>query len=257
MFKLIKYSSIIISMISFFGLTIVDDEQKAIEYLKSRNASVRIIDEGIRVSIVNRSLKPSDKFIGDNELDGMVPLKKHLNGLLISSNRITEKGYNKLYIYTNLEFLDIDKHNFNDNCASILIEMKKLRQLRLEETNITDKTLDIISNLKKMEVLDLNSTRISDSGLVNIIDMNRLQYIELNRTGITDKGLEILSKSKSLLSISLDFVNVTDIGAQYLLHMKNIVYLSLRGTKISSEMCEKLQKGMSSYHKDKIIRVDY
>ncbi len=240
--KILKIFIVIIPVIAFIGLTLGKEEQQAIENFKKYYIEIRSHSDGIVIEITNRWAKFNDRLIGDKELDEMAPIKEHLVRLFISSDKITEQGYKKLFIYTNLELLNIKSQNFNDSCSTIFTEMKKLNQLRLEKTKITDKTLKEVSNLKKLELLDVSDTKISDDGLEYVAEMPRLKYLEINGTKISDKGLEILSKSKSLTSIRMRSVNATDKGAQYLLNMKNLINLSIGGTKISFGMRQKLQE---------------
>lgn len=186
------------------------------------------------------------KSITDNDLDVMKIFKDRMNKLSLETDAITNKGFKKIGIYTNLERLSIISHNFDDSCKDIFSGYLKLSDLTIEYASISGVTLKEIAKLNNITRLDLTGSTIHDDDLKYLGDLPKLNNLVLQRTKITDKGLKILSEQKmnNLVYLWLDETDISDEGAEHLLKIKSLSNVTMVKTRVTEKMVNRLRKGL-------------
>jgi Planctomycete cytochrome C. len=98
---------------------------------------------------------------GDAELGALAPLRDRIVAADFSNTAITDRS------------------------ATVLADMKNLRQLRLTNTNITDATIEELGSLRELESLSIFGTRVTPSALPVIAQLPKLRHIYAGATRIS------------------------------------------------------------------------
>jgi hypothetical protein len=139
----------------------------------------------------------------------------------------------RLKVLTGLQGLDLTSTRVTDKGLVHLEGLTKLHSLDLTGTKITDAGLTSVKRLHDLERLDLFGTRVTAAGLAHLIALRRLEELNLSDTRITDPGLAHLAGLKNLRSLNLHQTNVTDAGLAYLTKLTNLEWLDVSGTEVS------------------------
>jgi uncharacterized membrane protein/mono/diheme cytochrome c family protein len=108
--------------------------------------------------------------ITDKELQLLLPLKKQLVWLKLSSTKISDAG------------------------LSVVAQCDSLTKLQLDYTGITDKGMERIATLKQLHLLNLVGTKITATGLLKLAVLKKLQSVYLYQTAIKNTEWEGLKK---------------------------------------------------------------
>lgn len=130
----------------------------AIQKLKQRGIVIIPVAQNSHYLMANFVTADS---ITDKDLDLLLPLKKQLVWLKLSSKKITDEG------------------------LKTIRQLNNLTRLQLDNTLITDKGLISLQSLTSLQYLNLVATKITAQGVVELKGLPKLQSVYLYKTNIT------------------------------------------------------------------------
>lgn len=143
-----------------------------------------------------------------------------------------------LAAFKNLEDLDLTDTPFDDDGASYLEKMSRLRRLSLRNTLITDAGLKRIAGLKTLESLDLYGTKVTDAGIRQLAGLSKLRDLNVLGALLTDESAPALGALTNLEELNLYRTHITDAGLARLQSLKKLAALDVRYTRVTASGVE-------------------
>lgn len=188
---------------------------------------------------------------------------KDLNNLrmldLLSVEKLTDDGVNKLKGLTSLEELNLSYTQTGDDSVDCLLGMKSLRKLYVGR-KLTKRGLGRLSGLESLRCLNLATasglrgedyfqeltqfkglvslewaSSMTDEGLSCVKEMKSLKRLEVAGTDITDEGVKHIQEMVGLEYLIIHCRWVTDEGIACLKDLKNLRTLNISATQVTND----------------------
>jgi uncharacterized membrane protein len=143
-------------------------DEAAIDKLKNKGVIVLPVSQSSNYLEANFV---TATFLGDSAINLLLPLKKQLVSVKLSSMHI------------------------NDSALSVLGQCRNISRLELDHTNITDKGLDFLLPLEQLQSLNLVGTKITAGGLMKLKGLKKLQSIYLYQSNVSKQDWVQLKKA--------------------------------------------------------------
>jgi hypothetical protein len=143
-------------------------DEAAIDKLKNKGVIVLPVSQSSNYLEANFVIATS---LGDSAINLLLPLKKQLVSVKLSSMQI------------------------NDSALSVLGQCRNISRLELDHTNITDKGLDFLLPLEQLQSLNLVGTKITAGGLMKLKGLKKLQSIYLYQSNVSKQDWAQLKKT--------------------------------------------------------------
>lgn len=213
-----------------------------------------LIGQLINLKVLNLS----NSEVTDDELSHLIGLFPNLEGLYVSSSKITT--LNSLMSLKNLKRLSLTKANLAFNELESLKNLLNLEELSLFLESVSDDVITALRNLnlRHLEVASLNITnsglktigenfpelislhlsspQITDDGFADLKGFNHLEQLELtSNKGFSDTGVRyLISSFPKLKTLDLTETEVTDNGLQVIIQgFPELRLLMLYNTKVT------------------------
>lgn len=239
--------------------------QSALDYLKSRNATIEFSDQP---RFYFRPLQPlvgNDAFrrvrhidlsqVDVNTVDLVhVAAIEELESLDLRNAQFLDQGFSILAPLGNLQSLDLAGSSIGIGGIAKL-PSENLRHLDLSHTAISDGAVEIIAGWSRLESLALCSIPASDtafaelSNLPNLTHLNlaatsagsetlkaleghpRIKHLNLEKCPIRDTDLDSVAACQSIESLSIASTRIGDVGISRLSACKSLRKLVMRSTR--------------------------
>jgi uncharacterized membrane protein len=154
--------------------------------LQSDHANKKVISN-IPESPVEKASEKAMQLLRDKGII-IIPVAQNSNYLLadyVSATNITDKDMEMLLpLKKQLVWLKLSSTNITDSAVSIIGKCTNLTLLQLNNTKLTDKGLAALNRLDNLQYLSLVGTKVTSQGVLQLQSLNSLQSIYLYQTRV-------------------------------------------------------------------------
>jgi Leucine-rich repeat (LRR) protein len=155
------------------------------------------IDCGILTGVENlRLLDLSMSLIRDEDLERLNTsgALRNLEVLILSDNKITDRGAKELIKSRELKYLDLGTNKLTNEGVRYLSHLSKLKVLELSINPIGPGVVSLLKMMRSLESLSLSYTKVGDDDLRLLAQFKNLKVISLTGSKVTKEGVEKLRR---------------------------------------------------------------
>ena len=171
------------------------------------------------------------------ELSHVLAKNKHIKQIILSYNKISDKGLEALANIETIEGIDLsnglDGYDdvYNDITPAGLLSLTKshLKKLNLSgNRRVGDDGLKILAKNQTIVELDVSDCSLTSAGVKEFFATNTtVTNLKLGSNDITDEGLQTVKLNQALRELDLAFCNVTSVGLIELIKNRSLLKVIL------------------------------